>query len=116
MDWRHGRWHSRFIFMVDQIAEEGNKLHPIARHLTVNPGLTYPAPSDADMDFIKNLSVPVGKNDYDSIFDMAIENVGQVWQTISVGVFNENDDYLTAVGNWSLDTGRNEDDRLVFWS
>ncbi len=110
------RWHSRFMFMVDKIAEEGNKLLPIARHLAVNSGLTYPAPENIDSTFIRSLAVPNGTSDYDQIFDRAIENVGNVWQTVASGVLDNNDEYLTFIGSWDLDTGRDENDNLVFWS
>jgi hypothetical protein len=103
--------------MVDKIAEEGNKLIPIARHVAVNCGLTYPNPDEIDGQFIKNLKVPGDKQQgYDTIFDNAIKNVGEVWWMIAAGVLGGNQDYLARLGSWNLDTGLDANGRMVFWS
>lgn len=111
------KWHSSFKFMVDKIAEEGNKLAPIARHVAVNCGLTYPNPGEIDRQFIDNLEVPGNKRQgYDAIFDSAIKNVGEVWRLVATGALGGNKDYVTRLGSWNLDTGRDEKEQLVFWS
>ena len=110
------KWHQRFKVMVDEIGEEGNRLMPIARHLAVDCGLTYPACDDIDMQYIKSLKVPNGNMDYDAVFDKAIDSVGSLWAHVAEGVFGGESTYLTQIGHWNLDTGKDTDGRYVFWS
>ena len=109
------KWHRRFKFVIDKIAEEGDRLVPFARHLGVDSGLIYPANDDIDLQFIKGLATPSGKQDYDAIFDAAIGNVGNIWQVAASGATQGQKTYLARIGNWNLDTGRDESKRLVFW-
>lgn len=111
------KWHKFFLLMVDKIAEEGNHLIPIARHVAANvAGLTYPSVGDVDQQYISNLKVPGGQMNYDDIFDRAICNVGKVWKVVANSVLNKSDEYLTEIGNWNLDTGRDTtNNKLVFW-
>lgn len=109
------KWHQRFKLMVDEIGEEGNRLMPIARHVAVNCGLTYPAVSEIDAQYIKSLKVPTGHMDYDQIFEKAILNVGAIWSLVAKGVFAGDEEYLSKFGEWNLDTGRDENGQLVFW-
>lgn len=111
-----GKWHRFFLLMVDKIAEEGNHLLPLARHLAANvAGLTYPSLEDIDQQYITNLAVPSGHMNYDDIFDRAIANVGRVWQLVASGVLNRDDAYSAGIGDWNLDTGRDINSNLVFW-
>lgn len=109
------KWHKAFKFVVDNVAEEGNKLFPSARHLAVNSGMTYPEVAEIDNTFIRGLGVPGGKMDYDEIFDKAIENVKIIWSMIWRGVFAGDKDFETKLGKWNLDTGRDDKQNLVFW-
>lgn len=109
-------WHRQFVSMVDNIAEEGQRLIPIARHVAVDCGLTYPERTDVDPEFIHNLEIPGGRSNYDAIFDRAIDNVTSVWEMVARGVFSGDQKYLAGIGHWNLDNGRNERDSLVFWS
>lgn len=110
------KWHKAFKFVVDNVAEEGNKLFPAARHLAVNTGMTYPEVGEIDNTFITGLEVPGGRMDYDEIFDKAIENVKILWSLIWEGVFTGSQAFEAKLGKWNLDTGRDEMKRLVFWS
>lgn len=110
-------WHQWFCKVVDNIAEEGGRLLPFARHLAADAAVVYPAEKEIDMQYIKSLSVPGGVLDYDDIFDKTVENVGVVWKWIADAVFEGGQDYMIKLGNWNLDTGRDQgDDKLVFWS
>lgn len=110
------KWHQRFKVMVDEIGEEGNRLMPIARHLAVDCGLTYPDCAEIDTQFIRSLKVPTGHMDYDAIFDKAIDSVGSVWSLVAKGVFGGDNTYLAQIGHWNLDTGKDTNGRYVFWS
>jgi hypothetical protein len=113
------KWHKAFDFMVNKIAEEGNKLMPIARHVAVDAGLTYPNVVEIDhAEFISRLAVPGGGTQhYDQIFEHALESVGKVWASLERTVFQNDATAIGFIGNWNLDTGRNQvDNKLVFWA
>lgn len=110
------KWHAGFTFVVDGVAEEGNHLFPIARHVAAGMGLTYPSVADIDLQFIQNLNVPAGNQmHYDLIFEEAIQNVAELWRTIGLGVYSGNTQYMTKIGTWNLDTGMNDNNQLVYW-
>ena len=109
------KWHRRFKVMVDDIGEEGNHLMPIARHLAVDCGLTYPARNEIDLQYIKSLKVPTGRMSYDAIFDKAISSVGSIWSLVATGIFGGDMTYQTIIGSWNLDTGKDSSGKLVFW-
>ena len=109
------KWHDRFNLIVEEIAEAGNHLLPFARHLGTNSGLIYPAVDQIDKKYIENLIVPFGTMNYDELFSKAIESVSKVWLQISKGVLSGDTLYVAQIGNWDLDTGRNEKNELVFW-
>jgi hypothetical protein len=110
-------WHRKFLVMVDTIAEEGNRLLPLARHVAVDLGLTYPAAGEIMDEYLHGLAVPTrGKLGYDEIFDRAVANASQVWRTIASNVYGTAANELVQIGNWNLDTGRDDDrHNLVFW-
>lgn len=110
-------WHHAFQRMVDNIAEEGNKLLPLARHVAVNCGLTYPNPGEIDKpEYIDKLVTPHGPLPYDTIFDKALGHVIEGWHLIAAGVYEADTAYQTAFWDWNLDTGRDGNDRLALWS
>ncbi|MCZ7625093.1 MAG: zinc dependent phospholipase C family protein [Candidatus Methylomirabilis sp.] len=108
-------WRQRFQLVVDKVAEEGGRLFPFARHVAAGLGLTYPAQEEVDAQFIRGLRTPRGTSDYDAVFDLAVEQVGRVWQWIAQAVLRGDETTLAEVGEWNLDTGRNEAGQLVFW-
>lgn len=111
------KWHRSFKKVVDNIAEEGNKLLPLARHVAVNLGLTYPARNEVNADeFINNLRIPIGRISYDQVFDKAVSRVGEVWALVASGVLQDDDSFATKIGDWNLDNGKDNQGRFVFWS
>ena len=109
-------WHRGFQTLVGKIAEEGNHLLPIARHVAVGCGLTYPAFGDIDRpEYIDSLATPHGPQTYDHVFDKALGHVVEGWHLIATGVFAGDGGYEAAFGEWNLDTGRNDQMALVLW-
>lgn len=111
------RWHHGFRAVVDHAAEEGYHLFPIARHVAVGYGLTYPAVSDIDLkEYINDIAVPGSRLGYDDVFDKAILNVNEGWRLIANAVFGNDTQYQTTFGNWNLDTGRDSTTgHFVYW-
>ena len=110
------KWHKAFDLMVNKIGEEGYKLVPLARHVAVDCGLTYPNPNEIDNQFIIALKTPDGPMHYDTIFDKAVSNVGKAWAEIARAIVADDDIYKVAIGNWNFDTGRDQDEKLVYWA
>lgn len=109
-------WHKNFGGRVDLI-EEGSALPTLARHVAVDCGLTYPEPDEIDMpEFIDSLQTPEGYAHYDDVFDRARRNIADVWASIGEDVTNKRIDKLSALGQWNLDTGRDETGAYVFWT
>ncbi len=48
-------------------------------------------------------------------FKSAVKNAGRVWNMAARGVLAGDQTYLTGIGNWDLDTGRDGAGKLVFW-
>ena len=111
------KWHAAFDLMVNKIGEEGNKLKPLARHVAVNLGLTYPLYAEVDQAFIKDLKVPGNRTmHYDQLFEHAMESVSVVWVAIEKAVFRGDQSGLAAIDNWNLDSGQDAAGKFAFWS
>jgi hypothetical protein len=109
------KWHAAFLTALD-LAEESGRLPPISRHVAVNAGLTYPKVKDIDSQYIKALKTPEGIMDYDGIFNRAMLNVLRMWSALAAAIYADSTEYLSMIGDWSLDTGRNDRNKLVYWS
>lgn len=108
------RWHQKF-FQAINLPEEKHQLLPIARHVAINCGLAYPLKKEIDMQYIESLPTPNYTMHYDEIFDIAKQNVKTMWRNIARSIFESDSTELIKVGNWNLDTGRDENGQLVYW-
>jgi hypothetical protein len=109
------RWHKAFTDVLEATSG-GYHLIPIARHVAVDCGLTYPNVDEVDRPtYIDNLKTPHGQQPYDQIFEKTIEHVIQGWHLIGEAVFADSTLYQTAFWDWNLDTGRDSTNRLVLW-
>ncbi len=64
-------------------------------------------PEEVDPQYIKGLKTPRNiPMDYDDIFELAVKNVGQLWQDVADYVIHGNDAALDKIPNLNLDTGR----------
>jgi hypothetical protein len=109
-------WHKGFKQVVSLTSKTSGRLIPFARHVAVDEGLTYPDISEVDNQFIAGLKTPYGIMDYDAIFDGAIQNIKSIWDVVASGAFRDDNAYLARIDDWDLDTGRNKDNQLGFWS
>ena len=110
------KWYKSFVAVVDNIAEEGNKLLPLARHVAAGKALVYPNRDEVKNTYINGLNTPSGSMDYDGVYGRAIVNVGTMWASVSKSVIDHDGVELASLGTWNLDTGRDEDGHLVYWS
>ncbi|MBL4693209.1 MAG: zinc dependent phospholipase C family protein [Magnetovibrio sp.] len=109
-------WHDKFGPIVDTI-EESSALPAFARHVAVDAGLTYPEPDEVDKaEYVDSLKTPEGNMTYGDIFDRAIDNVIALWIKVGHDVAAGKIDQLASLGEWNLDTGRDESNALVYWT
>jgi len=109
------RWHKGFTSVLDA-GEEGYRLVPIARHVAVDCGLTYPLFKEVDRKaYIDSLQTPHGLHTYDEVFDKALRHVVEGWHLIAEAVFGNSTAYQTAFWDWNLDTGRDGNNTIVLW-
>lgn len=111
-------WHQEFIAMVAGSAASSVKLFPLAGVISAKMGLHYPAFDSVDQQYIEEQLVPSERpihRHYDDIFEHAVCNVAAVWRGVERAVNADDRASLPAFGDWHLDTGRDEHDRLVFW-
>ena len=107
-------WHEAFVRTVDA-AEESGRLIPIARHVGVKMGLTYPRPDEIDPQYIQGLATPEGVMDYDTVFDRARRNVLEAWALAGAAVYAGDAQVLSFFEDWNLDTGLNDRGEHAFW-
>lgn len=109
------KWHEWFNLIVKEIASASNHLISFFRNMAADDGICYPAPDQIDRQFIDTLAVPSGTMNYNEIFEKAIHSVEKMWLLVATGVLNGDDTYLSQIGDWDLDTGRNKNGELVYW-
>ena len=110
-----GRWHKGYTTVLDACGE-GYHLIPIARHVAVDCGLTYPVVEEVNrIAYIDSLKTPHGQLPYDAVFGKALEHVIQGWHLIGEAVFGNSIVYQTAFWDWNLDTGRDSSNKVVLW-
>ncbi len=109
------QWHKGYTDTLE-VVSEGRRLIPIARHVAVDCGLTYPLVEEVDRAaYIDSLKTPHGQLPYDQVFDKALAHVIQGWHLIGEAVFNGSTVYQTAFWDWDLDTGRDSTNKVVLW-
>lgn len=110
-----GAWHSWFKTTVDKIAEEGDWLSAISRHVSRDIGLSYPHPNELDYTYIENLPTPDGGTmHFDALFDMAMNNVHEIWAGMARALEGSDGGELALPSDWNLDSGMSGG-QLVFW-
>ena len=107
-------WHASFIAVVSA-SERGPQLFALGRHVAVGAGLTYPRYNQIDKQYISNLKTPEGPRHYDEIFDRAKKNTLRMWALLAAAVYENSERYKDFIGEWSLDTGRDSNNALVYW-
>ena len=106
-------WHSAMHRMM-KIGESGNVLFPFARHVAAHQGLVYPAAPETR--YIQALEVPGGLTmDFEEIFQRAFNNVVELWGWLALSL-QKRDSPLDTLTSWSLDTGIDENERMIYWS
>lgn len=106
-------WHKAMRTMMG-FGESGNVLFPFARHVAANQGLVYPVKPDDQ--YIKGLEVPGETTlDFEEIFQKALGNIIELWGWMALSL-QEKDSPLETLLSWSLDTGKDKNGKMVYWS
>jgi Zinc dependent phospholipase C len=111
-------WHRYFVAKVTEHTNNSVRLFPLASVIASKMGEGYPTFDRVDRQFIEEQFVESDRPlylHYDEIFDAAASNVTVMWRQLERAVVADAADLMTMFGDWNLDTGRDENDRLVFW-
>jgi len=106
-------WHQGMRRMMD-FAERNDRLFAFARHVAADQGLVYPDEPNYEK-YIDNLETPNGWLPYEDIFQKAIDNVVEVWGWLALSM-QAQPSPLDSLKSWSLDTGIDEVEKMVYWS
>lgn len=134
------KWHAFFVKLIE-LAEIGRKIPVFGRHMA-SGAFAYPADNDLDKSFFENIEVPVTsrvKNPGDpespdfeqpqdcgrpssfmEIFEKTRDHILEAWKVLSDDIFgngtNLGSSFKTIFGDWSLDTGiDNNSKNLRLW-
>ena len=114
------KWHRRCYNILERLLPATSRFIGFARHVCDGLGFLYPTPNELDASYIENLAVPSPgsescKMHYNDIFDLAIRNVQQGWLRVTRRALGYGDLIAFQDDEWNLDTGRDEEEKLVFW-
>lgn len=108
-------WHRGFRRALSLVSDV-NHLFPLARHVGISCGLTYPRLAEVDKQYTTSLATPEGPMDLDHLYERARSNVLEMWKGLDAALVHGRSDELDALEDWNLDTGRSvATNRLVLW-
>ncbi len=109
-------WFSRFNALASSPVGHFGRLFPLATLISADMGRPYPLREMVEQDYVRDLTVP-GRRvmEYDRIFTAALENVRRLWVVVGEGVVASGERFISCIGNWNLDTGQDEEGRIVLW-
>jgi len=106
-------WHGAMRSMME-LAQSGNKLFPFARHVAAHHGLVYPIVPEVE--YIRHLDVPGGLTmNFEELLQKALNNIVELWGWLALSLQNQ-ESPLDTLASWSLDTGIDENSRMIYWS
>ncbi len=106
-------WHIAMRRMM-KLAQSGNVLFPFARHVAANQGLVYPVVPE--IEYIRHLDVPGGDTMiFEDLFQKALNNIVELWGWLALSLQNQASP-LDTLASWSLDTGIDENNHMIYWS
>ena len=110
------KWFAAFRDLADTRSGRSANLFPLASLIATGIQRDYPLKEHVDHAYIHKLTTPGGAlMPYDDIFNKAVIHVSELWDVVGRGVLAGERGYLFRFGNWDLDTGLDERNRLVFW-
>ncbi len=111
-------WYREFVASTIRSGTDPMRLFPLAEVIAARMELAYPAFDMVDRQYVEDLPLQQERPSYlhyDYIFSRAVGNIAAVWGVVEQAVYADDPVQLPQFGDWSLDTGRDEHDRLVFW-
>ncbi len=103
-------WFATYVNIMKNFATKGSAF---VRFL----GLAYRRSDDVDPSYIDNLRVPNSSRtiDYDDLFEMTRQKLIQAWSWLAQAL-SKDDANLFKLSNANLDTGRDADEKYIYWS
>ncbi len=109
-------WFEHYVRLLDKFVEDGGMSPLVFRTISEAAGVIYPQYSDVVKKFINNLEMP-GEGEptnYDAVFERTKQNVIATWRDLGAALDSGKKELFT-LANADLDTGRDSNNRLVFW-
>lgn len=109
-------WFEHYVRLLDDFVEDGGVSPLVFRTISDAAGGVYPQLSQIDKKFINNLEIP-GEGEptnYDAVFERTRQNVISTWLDLGAALDKGKPELFT-LANGDLDTGRDDNNRLVFW-
>jgi len=108
-------WHSYYTGLIDNGAEESEKIPPYSGWLWKLFGLVYPKLEEVTDEHLKGLPTPEGKMDYKPILDRAIDQTAKNWAAFSQALVGDSSQLQEILGNWDMGTGKADQVSFVYW-
>ena len=111
-------WHREFVAKATDFRIGEKRLFPLAGVIASKIGMSYPTYNSVDQQYIENLRIPSETSltmHYEEVFERAAENIAMMWRQVELAICGEVLKHLPRFGDWNLDTGQDEESRLVFW-
>jgi hypothetical protein len=106
-------WHGAMRRMM-KLAQSGNVLFPFARHVAANQGLVYPVVPEVE--YIRHLDIPGGLTmNFEDLLEKALNNIVELWGWLALSLQDQASP-LDTLASWSLDTGIDENNHMIYWS
>lgn len=106
-------WHVAMRRMM-KIGESGNVLFAFFRNIAAKQAFVYPVTPEKQ--YIQGLKTPGDRTmDYEELFQKAFNNIVELWGWLALSL-QKRDSPLDTLKSWSLDTGIDEDNRMIYWS
>jgi hypothetical protein len=108
-------WHSRFLFVMEEVTDELAHFPLISRVFDHVLGIGYPESGELDWRYIRNLPTPGGgTRDYDDLFRWTQENIRGAWRNLGQVLQDRDESPLTLV-NADLDLGEDMSGQSIYW-
>jgi hypothetical protein len=111
-------WHREFAATISRYKSGDPDLFPLAAVIASKLELAYPSFDAVDRQFVFEQAISSDRTlslHYDDIFDHAAGSVLTLWRQVELALCASERSDMPKLGDWNLDTGRDEYGRLVFW-
>ncbi|PKL46184.1 MAG: hypothetical protein CVV42_17335 [Candidatus Riflebacteria bacterium HGW-Riflebacteria-2] len=110
------RWHSKYLFKIDRLAEEGSQIFGFAWLLN-HFGLAYPWSTDKKDKFLQNLPSPDPNISvsFDQAFEKTVQHCLENFISFSNYISGQYPRITARFGDYSMDSGMDKNGKFLYW-